>query len=137
MLRITAIPYTLRFKRPATTSRGALHARQVVLLRAERNGIAGWGECGPVPGLSRDDVVIQAQGDELVVRGERRPDAASRPESFHRLERRYGPFARAFRFAEEVDPDRIEAAFDDGLLRLSVPKARPRPATRVRVERSE
>ena len=56
MLRITAIPYTLRFKRPATTSRGALHARQVVLLRAERNGIAGWGECGPVPGLSRDDV---------------------------------------------------------------------------------
>ena len=90
-----------------------------------------------LPGLGREDVVIQAQGDELVVRGERRPDAASRPESFHRLERRYGPFARAFRFSEEVDPDRIEAQFDDGLLRLSVPKARPRQATRVRVERSE
>ena len=90
-----------------------------------------------LPGLSRDDVVIQAHGDELVVRGERRPDAASRPESFHRLERRYGPFARAFRFTEEVDPDRIEAAFDDGLLRLSVPKARSRATTRVRVERGE
>ena len=47
-----------------------------------------------LPGLGRDDVVIQAQGDELVVRGDRRPDVASRPESFHRLERRYGPFAR-------------------------------------------
>jgi HSP20 family protein len=77
-----------------------------------------------LPGLSRDDVVVQAQGDELVIRGERRPDPAGRPESFHRLERRYGPFARGFRFSEEVDPDRIAAEFDDGLLRLTVPKAR-------------
>jgi HSP20 family protein len=90
-----------------------------------------------LPGLGRDDVVVQAQGDELVVRGERRPDVAGRPESFHRLERRYGPFARSFRFSEEVDSDRVEAEFDDGLLRLSVPKARARPATRVRVERAE
>jgi HSP20 family protein len=76
-----------------------------------------------LPGLGRDDIVVQAQGDELVVRGERRPDLASRPESFHRLERRYGPFSRAFRFSEEVDPDRITATFDDGLLRLQIPKA--------------
>ena len=55
MLRITAIPYTLQFKRPATTSRGVLHTRQVIFLRAERDGVVGWGECGPVPGLSRDD----------------------------------------------------------------------------------
>jgi HSP20 family protein len=77
-----------------------------------------------LPGLSRDDVVVQAQGDELFVRGERRPDPSSRPESFHRLERRYGPFVRGFRFSEEVDPDRIRAEFEDGLLQLEVPKAR-------------
>ncbi|HXK09584.1 MAG TPA: Hsp20/alpha crystallin family protein [Vicinamibacteria bacterium] len=89
-----------------------------------------------LPGLGREDVVIQAQGDELVVRGERRLDGANRPESFHRLERRYGPFARSFRFAEEVDPDRITAEFEDGLLRLEVPKACPR-STRVRAERGD
>lgn len=88
-----------------------------------------------LPGLAKDDIVVQAQGDELVVRGERRLDAAGRPESFHRLERRYGPFSRSFRFAEEVDPDRITAAFEDGLLRLDVPKAHPRGPARVRVER--
>ena len=86
-----------------------------------------------LPGLGKDDVVVQAQGDELVVRGERRPDLASRPESFHRLERRYGPFARTFRFSEEVDPDSITASFEDGLLRLTIPKARTR-STRVRGE---
>jgi HSP20 family protein len=89
-----------------------------------------------LPGLSRDDVVVQAQGDELLVRGERRPDACGRPEAFHRLERRYGPFARGFRFSAEVDPDRIEAQFEDGLLRLTVPKAGQR-SSRVKVERAD
>jgi HSP20 family protein len=90
-----------------------------------------------LPGLCREDVVVQAQGDELVVRGERRPDVSARPECFHRLERRYGPFARGFRFSQDVDPAQIQADFEDGLLRLVVPKARPRPATRVRVERPD
>jgi HSP20 family protein len=85
-----------------------------------------------LPGLGKDDVVVQAQGDELIVRGERRPDVGSRPDSFHRIERRYGPFARSFRFSEEVDPDLIKADFEDGLLRLQVPKARAR-STKVKV----
>ncbi len=89
-----------------------------------------------LPGLGRDDVVVQAQRDELVVRGERRPAASGGP-VFHRLERRYGPFARGFRFAEDVDPDRIKADFSDGLLRLEVPKVRPRSSTRIKVERAD
>ncbi|HSD26489.1 MAG TPA: Hsp20/alpha crystallin family protein [Vicinamibacteria bacterium] len=76
-----------------------------------------------LPGLGKNAVVVQAQGDELVVRGERRPDLGSRPESFHRLERRYGPFSRGFRFPEQVDAERVRAEFQDGLLRLEVPKA--------------
>ena len=55
MLTVTPFPYTLHFKRPAATSRGALRMREVVFLRAEQNGVVGWGECGVVPGLSRDD----------------------------------------------------------------------------------
>jgi HSP20 family protein len=89
-----------------------------------------------LPGLSQKDVVIQAQADELVVRGERRPAATGGP-VFHRLERRYGPFARGFRFAEEIDPERVKADFRDGLLRLEIPKLRPRSATKIRVERAE
>ncbi len=55
MLTLTPFPFTLYFKRPAATSRGALRVREVVFLRAERDGAVGWGECGVVPGLSRDD----------------------------------------------------------------------------------
>ena len=71
------------------------------------------------------------------MRGERRPAATGSP-IFHRLERRYGPFARGFRFPEEVDPDRIKADFNDGLLRLEVPKvAAARPRRAMRVERAD
>jgi o-succinylbenzoate synthase len=55
MLRILPVPYALHFERPAATSRGVLRVREVVFLRAERDGVVGWGECGVVPGLSRDD----------------------------------------------------------------------------------
>lgn len=89
-----------------------------------------------LPGLRRDDILIQTQGDEVVVRGERRPAATGGP-VFHRLERRYGPFARGFRFTEEIDPDHIKADFRDGLLRLEVPKVRPRGGTRIRVDRAD
>lgn len=47
--------YTLHFKRPAVTSRGVLHTRQVVFIRATQGDHTGRGECGVVPGLSRDD----------------------------------------------------------------------------------
>ncbi len=90
-----------------------------------------------LPGLGKDEIEIQALGDELVVRGERRSCQPSRPEVFHRLERREGPFARGFHFPEEVDPDRVQAEFNDGLLRLSVPKARPHRSAKVRVERGQ
>lgn len=58
MLRLSLKPYTLQFARPAATSRGALTARRILLLRAwdtDAPDVAGWGECGPLPGLSRDD----------------------------------------------------------------------------------
>lgn len=55
MLLITPVPFAFHFKRPAATSRGALRLREIVFLRAERDGVVGWGECGVVPGLSRDD----------------------------------------------------------------------------------
>lgn len=54
MLTVKPFPYMLQFKRPAATSRGALFVREAVFLRAERDGVVGWGECGVVPGLSRD-----------------------------------------------------------------------------------
>jgi HSP20 family protein len=89
-----------------------------------------------LPGLDKDDIEVHAEGDALAVRGERHMQGG-KPEGFHRMERRFGPFSRTFQFPEDVDPDRVTAQFADGLLRLEVPKVRPRGSWRVRVEQAD
>ncbi len=88
-----------------------------------------------LPGLAREDLTVQAHDDEVVVRGERRSAMAGRPDAFHRLERRHGPFARSFRFPEGIDPSGISAELNEGVLRVSVPKPQPAPSRRVQVQR--
>ena len=64
MLRVDLQPYTLHFARPAATSRGALTERRILLLAASNRdnpGVIGWGECGPLPGLSRDEFLELAE----------------------------------------------------------------------------
>ncbi len=85
-----------------------------------------------LPGLRREDVMVQVERGELVVRGEKPPSTAGRPETFHRLERLEGPFARSFRLPQAVDPEGITAELADGVLRVTLPK--PRPGRRLRVE---
>lgn len=58
MIQLAATPYTLHFRKPAPTSRGLLTTRAIWLVRAWDDampGVTGWGEAGPLPGLSRDD----------------------------------------------------------------------------------
>lgn len=89
-----------------------------------------------LPGVEQDDVEVQVDGEELVIRGERRLPGPARPESFQRVERSYGVFSRRVLLTAEVDPSRVTAQFRDGLLRLELTKARP-AARRGRVERAE
>ena len=86
-----------------------------------------------LPGLAREDVNIHVKGRELVVRGERHP-LGGKSATFHRLERRYGPFLRVFRFEVEIDPDGVKAEITGGLLRLEVPKV---AARKVKVKRRD
>lgn len=58
MFQLATTPYKLYFRRPAPTSRGVLTTRDIWLVRAwyeDSPDCVGWGECGPLPGLSRDD----------------------------------------------------------------------------------
>jgi HSP20 family protein len=90
-----------------------------------------------LPGLREADIEVRVEGNALTLKGERRLNAAARPESFHRMERSYGAFSRTFTFPEDVDRSGVKVQCRDGLLRLELPKLRPRmPLHRVRVERS-
>jgi HSP20 family protein len=82
-----------------------------------------------VPGVRPEDVKISLENNLLTVRGEKRQEAEERNERVHRYERSYGTFERSFALPNTVDVDKVSANYENGILRISIPKserARPR-----------
>ncbi len=90
-----------------------------------------------LPGVDPASVRVVAGERLLVVAGERtRPQVAGRV--YQQMEIEYGPFQRQVRLAEDVDPERAEARFDNGVLTVALPvveKAPPAGRYRITVER--
>lgn len=82
-----------------------------------------------LPGLSKDDVEITLENNILKLTGERRFEKDVEEKEYHRVERAYGAFTRAFSLPSRVDSTGVSASFADGVLTITVPKveeAKPR-----------
>jgi HSP20 family protein len=90
-----------------------------------------------LPGVEPSSVRVVAGERLLVVAGERtRPKVAGRV--YQQMEIEYGPFQRQVRLAEDVDPQRAEARFENGVLTIALPVVEQAPAAgryRITVER--
>lgn len=75
-----------------------------------------------LPGLTPDDVVIEAQDGELTVRGERKRPEPQDGVSYVYAQRPYGAFEHRIGLPQGVDPEAITAAMENGVLSLIVPK---------------
>lgn len=75
-----------------------------------------------LPGLTQSDIDLRIEAAELVVQGERTMEREQPGEQFHRVERAYGKFVRRFPLGAEVDRQRVEAVYRDGVLRITLPK---------------
>jgi HSP20 family protein len=76
-----------------------------------------------LPGLTRDDINITLENNVLRLSGERKFERDARKESFQRIERTYGAFSRAFALPQQVNPEGVQASFENGVLTITVPKA--------------
>ncbi|MGH9393818.1 MAG: Hsp20/alpha crystallin family protein [Terriglobales bacterium] len=82
-----------------------------------------------LPGVKPNEVNLQVHGNELSISGERKQDITPAEERTFQREIAYGAFERIVSLPEGVQGDKIEAAFKDGVLQISVPlseKAVPR-----------
>ncbi len=86
-----------------------------------------------LPGVAADNVDVSIEENVLTVSGKRDFYADKSTETFRRVERRFGTFHRAIRLPDRVDPEGITAAFKDGLLTISVPKAESAKPRRIQV----
>lgn len=82
-----------------------------------------------LPGMKKDDIGITVENNVLTLSGERRFEKEVNEETFHRIERAYGKFTRSFTLPTQVNPEKVEASYKDGVLTIHIPKveaARPR-----------
>jgi HSP20 family protein len=86
-----------------------------------------------LPGVTADAVDVQFADGTLRVSGRREVDSDHKDGRFHRIERHYGQFFRAFRLGTDIDPDRVDATFRDGVLTVSVPKSEARKPRQITV----
>ena len=75
-----------------------------------------------LPGLDAKDVEVSISGDVLTIKGEKKKEVEEKDEHHYRAERYYGSFQRSFQLPVGVQADKVEAAFDKGILRITLPK---------------
>lgn len=76
-----------------------------------------------LPGLKREDINVHLEDGCLVISGERKSETVSEDTEVHRQERYYGKFARALTLPTAVSADKVKAAYKDGILSVTLPKA--------------
>ena len=82
-----------------------------------------------IPGVNQKDIKVNIENNLLTVSGERKFEHEDRRDNYHRVERNYGAFQRSFTVPSTIDSNKINAVFENGLLRLTLQK---RPETQPR-----
>jgi HSP20 family protein len=75
-----------------------------------------------VPGMEKEDFSITVEGNALIMSGEKRYERESRDSTYHVMERAYGSFQRSIPLPRNVDADRAQASYKNGVLSIRLPK---------------
>jgi HSP20 family protein len=86
-----------------------------------------------LPGFSAEDLQIEFHDHRLTLRGTRQRETEAKEAHYHRLERAYGRFERAFWLPTSVDAEKIHASFKDGVLELRLPKSEAAKPKRIAI----
>ena len=78
---------------------------------------------GEVPGMDKKDINITVSDGMLTIRGEKKHEKKEENEQYHRVERRYGAFSRTIRLPHEVEADKVDATYKEGVLSIRLPKS--------------
>ncbi|HET7790467.1 MAG TPA: Hsp20/alpha crystallin family protein [Gemmatimonadales bacterium] len=87
-----------------------------------------------IPGVKPEDVKISVTGNLLIIQGTKEQVAEEKAEKVHRYERTYGAFERTFTLPATVDPAKIKAVYEGGLLTITLPKLETAKPQLVKIE---
>jgi HSP20 family protein len=87
-----------------------------------------------LPDMKKSDIEVTVEGNTLTLRGERKLDAEVAKEQFHRIERSFGAFSRTFALPATVNPGKVTAAYNAGILTVRLPLREETKPTHIRVQ---
>lgn len=86
-----------------------------------------------LPGMKKDDIRVEMIDNQLIVSGTRKSEDRKGDRQSRIVERSYGEFQRVFNLPAAVDAERVEASYEDGVLRLAVPKAESTKPRQIKI----
>jgi HSP20 family protein len=87
-----------------------------------------------LPGIKPEEVTVELREGNLWISGKKEEEKEEKGKTFHRVERRHGEFRRMIQLPNAVEEEKIEAKFENGVLRVSVPKSEEVKPKRIPVK---
>jgi HSP20 family molecular chaperone IbpA len=89
-----------------------------------------------MPGMKAENVEIELENNVLTISGEKKEERteSDKEERYHLSERRYGHVSRSFVLPREVEQEKIQAHFEDGVLTVRIPKSEKARRRRIEIQ---
>ncbi len=87
-----------------------------------------------LPGVKPDDIDVEIRNNVLQITAERKEEREEKGKTWHRTERRVGTFTRALTLPCDVQEDKVQAEYRDGVLSIMLPKAEQARTRKISVQ---
>lgn len=87
-----------------------------------------------IPGIDEKNIEISVMGNALTISGEKKEEKEEKGQTYHRIERSYGSFSRTIPLPVEVDPDKTEAVYKNGVLTVTLPKVEQAKRRKIEIK---
>jgi HSP20 family protein len=87
-----------------------------------------------LPGMDPKEIDISLTNDLLTIKGEKKQEKEEKEENYHLIERSYGSFTRSVRLPGQVQSDKINANFKNGILKVTLPKTEEAKKKEIKIK---
>ncbi len=87
-----------------------------------------------LPGLKPEEVDLELKDGDLWITGKREEETEEKGKTLHRIERRHGSFQRMVPLPKSIDEEKIEARFENGVMKITLPKAEDAKTKHIEVK---
>ena len=86
-----------------------------------------------LPGINQKEIDVKIDNNILTIKGKKEDIKEEKEKNYHLRERYYGAFQRSISLPNNIEPEKIKASFENGVLNISVPKNDKRTPKKIEI----